>query len=602
MTTLNKPVVANLDFDDIKKDIIDHFKDSNDFKDYNFQGSALNTLIDILAYNTHLNALTANFSINEMFINTAQKRENLVSIAKGMNYVPTSTTASRVDVTIDVPRLGSERSFIIPVGTTLTATNGNTSFTFNLIQDYIAQFLSNETSKQLKMTFYQGKSLTERFIQNNLNLEFPTFDLLNGDVDTQTISTRVNDVKYTMLNPENESISNIDSSSAIFFVEEISNKKHRIKLGNGVIGRKVNVGDEVVVSYLTSAGENANNISTFSLSVAGRSDISIVSNNNSYGGSSIETERSIKDNAPHWFQSQYRAVTSNDYETIIKKNYPDIQAINAYGGEDVGKPGKVFITIKPKVGDKLSNAAKLHIENNIIKKFNIVNIKPEILDPQYIELLLNTTVIYDNGRLTSNESSLKSKIFSLFTSFNNNRLSSFRKSFFEQNLAEEIKLLDKSIVSINTRTSLRYNATVTNNKLNKYQIRFNNPLYHPLLGFNSNKGGILSTNDFKRIGKSFTSGFDDDGKGNIRLFDNLDNVKVYSNNKAGTIDYGSGILDIKDFDPVDGNINFTVVPDSFDVLSLNEYILRISLDSSIINIVEKDNIQLINLLNKSRSV
>ena len=602
MNTLNKPVVANLDFDDIKKDIIDHFKDSNDFKDYNFQGSALNTLIDILAYNTHLNALTANFSINEMFINTAQKRENLVSIAKGMNYVPTSTTASRVDVTIEVPRLGSERSFIIPVGTTLTATSGNTTFTFNLIKDYIAQFLTNETSKQLKMTFFQGKSLTERFIQNNSNLEFPTFDLLNGDIDTQTITARVNDVKYTMLNPENESISNIDSSSAIFFVEEISNKKHRIKLGNGVIGRKVNVGDEVVVSYLTSAGENANNISTFSISVAGRSDISIISNGNSYGGSSIETERSIKDNAPHWFQSQYRAVTSNDYETIIKKNYPDIQAINAYGGEDVGKPGKVFITIKPKVGDKLSDAAKLHIQNNIIKKFNIVNIKPEILDPQYIELLLNTTVIYDNGRLTSNEASLKSKIFSLFTSFNNNRLSSFTKSFFEQNLAEEIKLLDQSIVSINTRTSLRYNATVTNNKLNKYQISFNNPLYHPLLGFNNEKGGILSTNDFKRIGKSFTSGFDDDGKGNIRLFDNLDNVKVYSNNKAGTIDYGTGILDIKDFDPVDGNINFTVVPDSFDVLSLNEYILRISLDSSIINIVEKDNIQLINLLNKSRSV
>ena len=221
MNTLNKPVVANLDFDDIKKDIIDHFKDSNDFKDYNFQGSALNTLIDILAYNTHLNALTANFSINEMFINTAQKRENLVSIAKGMNYVPTSTTASRVDVTIEVPRLGSERSFTIPVGTTLTATSGNTTFTFNLIQDYIAQFLTNETSKQLKMTFFQGKSLTERFIQNNSNLEFPTFDLLNGDIDTQTITARVNDVKYTMLNPENESISNIDSSSAIFFVEEI---------------------------------------------------------------------------------------------------------------------------------------------------------------------------------------------------------------------------------------------------------------------------------------------------------------------------------------------------------------------------------------------
>ena len=602
MATLNKPVVANLDFDDIKKDIIDHFKHNNDFKDYNFKGSALNTLVDILAYNTHLNALTANFSINEMFINTAQKRENLVSIAKGMNYVPTSTTTSRVEATINVPRLGSERSYIIPVGTTLTASSGNTTYTFNLTQDYIAQFLSGESSKQLKTTFFQGKTLTERFVQTNTNTDFPTFDLLNSNIDTQTISLRVNDIKYTMLKPENESISNVDKSSTVFFIEETANKKYRIKLGNGVIGRRINTGDEVVVSYITCVGEAANGISTYSLSVKGRSDITLVSNTISYGGSLIESERSIKDNAPHWFQSQYRAVTTNDYETIVKKNYPDIQAINAYGGEEIGKPGKVFLTIKPKVGDKLSQAAKLHIVNNIIKKFNIVNIKPEILDPEYVELILNTTVIYDNGRLNTNESTIKSKVFSLFTSFNTNRLGSFKKSFFEQNLAEEIKLLDKSIVSINTRTLLKYDAKVSGNKLNRYQIRFNNPLYHPLLGFNSNKGGILSTNDFSRIGKSFTSGFDDDGKGNIRLFDNLDGVKVYANNKAGTIDYGLGILDIKDFDPNDGNINFTVVPDSFDVLSLNEYILRISLDSSIINIVEKENVELINLLNKSRSV
>lgn len=602
MASLNRPLVANLDFDDIKDDIINHFKDNEEFQDYNFEGSALNTLIDILAYNTHLNAVTANFSINEMFINSAQKRENIIAIAKGMNYVPSSTTSAKVEVTVNVPRLGSERSFTIPVGTTLTATSGNTTFTFNLTQDAIAQFLTGDTSKQVKLTFVQGKMLTDRFVQTESNTSFPTFELLNGNVDTKTIAVRVNDAKYTRLDPENESINTLDGTSTIFFVEETTNEKHRIRLGNGTIGKKPSVGDEVVVSYLTSAGANANGISSFSISVSGRSDISIVTNGTSFGGASIESERSIKDNAPHWFQSQFRAVTTNDYETIVKKNYPDIQAINAYGGEEVGKPGKVFLTIKPKVGNTLSQSAKLHIKNNIIKKFNIVNITPEILDPEYIELLLNSTIIYDNARLTSDEATLRSKVFQLFTSFNNDRLSSFKKSFFEQNLAEEIKLLDKSIVSINTRTSLRYDATVTNNKLNKYQISFNNPLYHPLLGFNAEKGGILSTNEFNRIGKNFTSGFNDDGKGNIRLFDNLDGVKVYANNKAGTIDYGTGLIDIKDFDPQDGSINFTVVPDSFDVLSLNEYILRISLDSSLVNIVEKDNIELINLLNKSRSV
>ena len=149
---------------------------------------------------------------------------------------------------------------------------------------------------------------------------------------------------------------------------------------------------------------------------------------------------------------------------------------------------------------------------------------------------------------------------------------------------------------------MRYDINVVNSILGDYQIQFNNPLYHPFNGYNTDKGGIISTNKFYRIGKTFTSGFDDDGKGNIRLFDLLDGVKVYNNNKAGTVDYNSGEINIQDFDPSDGKLQFTAVPDSFDVQSANQYILRISLDSSIINLIEKDNKDLINLLNKSRSV
>ena len=602
MASNNKPVVANLDFDDIKEDIINHYKDNPTFKDYNFTGSALNTIIDMLAYNTHLNNLTANFAINEMFLDTAQRRENIVSLAKSLNYVPTSATSSRVKLTLAIPRSGTEASFTIPAGSLAVATSGNTSFNFFTIQDYVVQYNTGDTTKNIDVEFYEGTQLTQRFIHSDTTSSFPTFDILNTGVDTQTINVSVNGVKYTKITPETEGVTTTDANSLIYFVEETSGEKHRLRFGNGVIGKKLVAGDDIICTYLTTNGSVANGINAFSITIQNKSDASIVTTRTSEGGAEIETDRSIKDNAPHWFQSQFRAVTTNDYEVIVKKNFPDIQAINVFGGETVGKPGKVFLTIKPKQGDKLSDASKLTIKNNILNKFNIVTVTPEIVDPAFLELVLNTVVIFDNAKLTTSTDTIKTNILALFTTFNTDRLGQFNQSFFESQLAEEIKLLDESIVSVNTRTSLRYDATVTNGILNKYQIRYNNPLFHPFNGYNAEKGGVLSTNKFTRVGRTFTSGFNDDGKGNIRLFDILDGIEVYANNKAGTIDYNTGEINIQDFDPTDGAIQFTVVPDSFDVQSANEYILRISLDSSVINVVEKDNKDLIDLLNKSRSV
>ena len=602
MASNNRPLVANLDFDDIKEDIINHYKANSTFKDYNYTGSALNTIVDMLAYNTHLNALTANFAINEMFLDTSQRRENVLSLAKSLNYQPTSTTASNVTLTLAIPRDGSEASFTIPAGSLAIATSGNTTFNFFTIQDYIVQYNTGDTTKNIDVIFYEGVQLTQRFIHSNSTISFPTFDILNTGVDTQTIVVTVNGIKYTKITPENEGVVLTNAASLIYFVEETYNLKHRIRFGNGVIGKGLVQGDEIIITYLTTKGVIANGINAFTVSISGKSGASIATVQTSAGGADIESIRSIKDNAPHWFQSQFRAVTTNDYEVIVKKNYPDIQAINVYGGEEVGKPGKVFLSIKPITGDKLSDAAKLNIKNNILNKFNIVTVKPEIVDPNFIELILNTVVIYDNAKLTTNTDAVKTKIVALYKTFNTDRLGEFKKNFFEQNLAEEIKLLDQSILSINTRTSLRYDINVVNSILGDYQIQFNNPLYHPFNGYNTDKGGIISTNKFYRIGKTFTSGFDDDGKGNIRLFDLLDGVKVYNNNKAGTVDYNSGEINIQDFDPSDGKLQFTAVPDSFDVQSANQYILRISLDSSIINLIEKDNKDLINLLNKSRSV
>ena len=307
MASNNRPLVANLDFDDIKEDIINHYKANSTFKDYNFTGSALNTIVDMLAYNTHLNALTANFAINEMFLDTSQRRENVLSLAKSLNYQPTSTTASNVTLTLAIPRDGSEASFTIPAGSLAIATSGNTTFNFFTIQDYIVQYNTGDTTKNIDVIFYEGVQLTQRFIHSNSTISFPTFDILNTGVDTQTIVVTVNGIKYTKITPENEGVVLTNAASLIYFVEETYNLKHRIRFGNGVIGKGLVQGDEIIITYLTTKGVIANGINAFTVSISGKSGASIATVQTSAGGADIESIRSIKDNAPHWFQSQFIA-------------------------------------------------------------------------------------------------------------------------------------------------------------------------------------------------------------------------------------------------------------------------------------------------------
>lgn len=598
-----RPVVANLDFADVKQDLIDHFKSRPEFKDYEFTGSGLNLLLDILAYNTHYNALTANFMMNEQFLDTAVMRNNVVSLAKSLNYLPRSQSAASATITLNIPRRNNELFYVVPAGSKFTVASDLATLSFYTIDAFTVQFRAGETEKNVTVTAYEGELTSQRFIKRDSNPSFTAFDLVNTLIDTSTISVSVNGVRYVQVTPEIEGISDVKDTSRVFFVEETRELSYRIIFGDGVIGKALEQGDEVIATYLRTNGSGGNGVTGFTADIETRPEITVVESSISAGGNETESIREVKVNAPRWFQSQYRAVTENDYDVFLRKRYADIQALSVYGGEKVGAPGKVFICIKPKSADKLSEPVKQKIIGDILNDSNVVTITPVITDPFLIDIIPKSLVIYDKNLSVNQPDVIKAGIITLFNNFNTEYIGDFMKTFSISQLSNEIKGVDDSIVSSNTRIGLRTKVTAKNKTLSLYNFTFGNKLFNPTKGFNKEFGGILSTNEFFRVGQVNKSGFDDDGEGNLRLFDIIDGTKTYINKKAGTIDYVTGTINVTLlFDPADGDIYFTVVPDSFDVLSTNNTILRIATDDAVVLVVEKNDSATIANNNLSRSV
>ena len=603
----DRAVIANLDFDTVKADIINNFKSRNEFTDYEFTGSGLNLLMDILSYNTHYYSLASNFLLNESYLDSALLRKNVVSLAKSLNYVPRSVKASFTEVTVTFTKQNASDSIIIiPAGTAFIASAGNSTFTFYTVKDYVVQFdtLDNVGStKNVAVEIYEGTWTTQRFVGEKNFTDFTSYSLSRSDIDTSTMTVAVNGSQYQKILPEDETLFQITSTSRCYFLEENRNDTYSIIFGNGIAGKPILVNDEILVSYLSTSGEAANGISSFSISLAGRADATITNvSGPTAGGAQKESIQEIKDNAPKWFQAQYRAVTTNDYVVFLKKKFGDIQAISVYGGEEVGQPGKVFICIKPKSADKLSSATKSIIKSEILSQSNVVTVRPEIIDPKIFKVRLDSVVVYDKSRLTGSREILKTKVSSLFQYVNDNYVGDFMSSFRESNLSYQIKNLDSSVISSNTRAKISADVKVTNFYLDQYSFNFNNKLYHPNDGFLSDKGGILYSSLFYREGRTVQSGFDEDGYGNIRLYDFVDGSKVYVNSKAGKIDYETGKVEfLYEVRPATDMFKIVVIPDSVDVIATQDMILEIDPANSTVEVVEIEETNLLKNINLSRS-
>ena len=604
---VDRPVIANLDFDEIKNDLVEHFKSRDEFSDYEFTGSSLNLLMDILSYNTHYYSLASNFLLNESFLDTALIRNNVVSIAKRLNYTPRSAKAASTTLTLQFTKQDDDDNvIIIPAGTQFRASNGAVSLNFYTPQDYVLQFNTNAAvgaTKTIDVVIHEGSFRTQAYTASENYTDFSTWPLNQDNIDTSSLTVSVNGTRQKVVLPETENLFELTGASNVYFLEENREGGYNIVFGNNIAGKAINNGDQIVMSYLTCSGEDGNGVKTFSPNVASRTDTVIVGTPSpTQGGGARETIQSIKDNAPKWFQSQYRAVTTNDYEALLVKKYADIQAINVYGGEEVGQPGKVFICIKPKSSDKLTQSTKEILKREVLGSSKIVTVRPEFVDPSIFKLGLQTVVVYDETKLSTSRNVLEAKIKNLFDYLNKNYVGKFLDSFRESNLSYEIKNIDPAVISSNTRVNMSATITATNGFLNQYEYRFNNKLYHPSDGFLEDKGGILSSTLFYREGRTVQSAFDEDGYGNIRLFDYIDNNKVFVNRKAGRIDYETGLIEfLYDFNPQDNNFNISVIPDSVDILATQSMILEIDTTSSSVDAVEIKETDLLRNINLSRS-
>ena len=578
--------VTELDFDQIKSNFKNFLKGQTQFQDYDFEGSGVSVLLDILAYNTHYNAMYANLAMNEAFLDSASKRNNVVSHAKSLGYTPISAKSALATVNITV---------INPVDTPDTLTlAAQSQFTTSINKvDYnfynrnaITIAPVNGTYTFTNVVLTEGTPLRFQYIANVGS----TYIIPNAGVDLSTLTVRVQDTTSTagyVLFTRADDLTLVGQDDTAFFVKEIDNELYEVYFGDGITGRAVLPGNVVTLDYFVSNKEAPNNAKAFSFNGnIGGGTVVVTTTSMAQGGSYIESIDSIKFNAPRNYAAQNRAVTAEDYKVILPTLYPNIESVNVWGGEEADPPqyGKVFISIKPKSGETLTASTKEIIKNSILRKKNIVSISPELVDPDFLYINVTTSVYYNPLQTEKNTDTLKTLISNVINKYDNDELRKFGGMFRFSKMSRLIDASDNSITSNITNIRMSKVISPNFNSKAKYNILFNNPIFSSGTAEESIKSSafyVTSTDQPVYI--------DDDGLGNLRLFYYTGtNTKVFINKTLGTVNYTTGRLVINDFiilSATDNIITFNCVPDSNDVVSVRNQIVAINQNNTKISVI-----------------
>jgi len=595
--TSNKLEVSDFDFDNIKVNLKTFLQSQSEFQDYNFEGSGFAILLDILAYNTHYLGFNANMLANEMYLDSADIRKNIVSLAKMLGYTPSSVKSPTANIDILVND-GTGSSITMTKGTAFTTTVDGTSFQFVNNADIVTTPV-NGVYKFSNVTLYEGTLVTFRYTVNTTDPD-QKFIIPSSLADTSTLIVRVQNSStdttistYTLAT----GLASISSTTKAYFLQEGENGKFEIYFGDGVIGSSLSDGNIVILEYIVTNVDAANGASTFTpaTTVGGFSDLTVTTNSNAQGGNVAQSKESIRFNAPLQYTAQNRAVTTSDYESLVQSIYPNALSISAWGGEDDETPvyGTVKIAIKAASGSTLTTATKQSIVTQL-KKYNVASVVPVIVDPEVTSVILTSTVKYDQKLTTKTSTSLKSDIISTLTNYNNNTLQKFDGVFRYSKVIGLIDGTDTSIVSNITTIKVRKNFTPLLGTSAKYNIYFRNSLYNPVTGYNSVNGGILESSGFK-INGDITNVYylDDDGAGNVRRYRLIGSVRTYANNNQGTINYSTGqitlnSLNMSSIENIRGVsstvIELTVKPNSNDIVPVRDQIVEIDVTNSIITV------------------
>jgi len=513
--------VSELDFDQIKSNLKTFLQSQTEFQDYNFEGSGLSILLDALAYNTHYLAYLANMSTNEIYLDSADIRNNIVSLAKMVGYTPTSPRAPKADIDIVVNN-ASGTSVTMNKGTVFTTTVDETQYQYVNNAD-ITIIPVNGVYRFSNCTLYEGTLVTFKYTVD-ANDPDQKFVIPSNRADTSTLKISVqNSVTdatvstYTFAND----YSNVTSTTKSYFLQESQDGRFEVYFGDGITGQKLEDGNIVIMEYIVSNTTESNGASTFTLSgtIGGFTDVTVTVNSNSQGGAEAESQDSIKFNAPLSYAAQNRAVTSSDYEMFVKQLYPNALSVSAWGGEDDEVPvyGVVKISIKPQSGSTLTTQTKKDIETQL-KVYNVASVRPEVVDAETTSVILTSNARYNANLTTKGAETIKSEIIDAVTNYNTTSLQRFDGVFRYSKIVGIIDDVDNSIVSNITSVKMRKSFTPILSTSSRYDIYFRNSLYNPHTGHMSSSGGILSSSGFKVSGDTNEMFLDDNGSGVVRRY------------------------------------------------------------------------------------
>lgn len=581
--------VSDLDFDDIAANLKTYLKGQDKFKDYNFEGSNMSLLIDLLAYASHINAFNTNLAASELFLDSAQIRKNVVSRAKDLGFIPASEKAARAKIELTLSNVRNADG-TYPTTTEMTLLRGNVfesvfdGANYKFVVSSSVKPVQNGTNfTYTDVELIQGTYVTDTFVHDR-QIKNPKYVLSNDRVDGSSIEVTVTSNNVSTAYTLSTDVSEIKTTSEVFYIQENEEGFQEVYFGDGVLGKELLDGDLIEVTYILVDDDHANGAKSFSIVTAinGYSRGTIIVQTPATGGSERESIDSIKFKANKFFTSQNRLVTLNDYKAKVSEYYPNADAVAVWGGEDNDPPqyGKVFLAIKPNNSDYITAEEKRVIQQKL-RKLNMITVRPVIVDPEIIKILVSTTFKYNPKSTRLSLGELQTLVTNAIVDWDTANLNNFDSIFRHSKLVRAIDDADSSILSNITNIRLRKQHSVTIGQKKDITVNFGNSLYNPHSGHMASTGGILTTTGFLLDGDAKTYYFDEDGTGNIRRYHLSGSTRIYNDSEAGTINYSTGLLSIDALNiasTVNANtsIDFTVIPNSYDVVATRGNLIDIS--------------------------
>ena len=584
MAEITKLNITELDFDTIKTNLKDYFASQSEFTDHDFNGSAISVMLDVLAYNTHYNAYYMNMLASEAFLDSAQLRNSVVAKAGMLGYTPRSSIGSKANVAITVTPNDSPATITIDKHTQFSSSVNGTSYVFCTSNSHtIVPSGSPITYTASGVELTQGIPSTFRYTANTSNTE-QKFVLPNANTDTDSLTVTIQESTIdtnTAVYTKATDITTINSTSNVYFLSEDTSGQFRVDFGDGVLGRKPVTGNIVLLAALVTEGADVNGANTFSAagSIGGYNEISVATSNAAVGGTDRETIDQIKFNAPKNYEAQNRAVTTDDYKSIIERDVSGLDSVSVWGGQDNDVPqyGKVFISAKPAGATSLS-IAQIAAIKSAVSSYNVLAITPEVVDPDIIDLVLSLTVKYDSRLTTLSSGRIAELVIDKIQSHKTNNLLKFGSIFRYSTFSKDIDATETSVINNLTTIKAKKGFIPSTTANNTYTVSFNNAIYNPSTTYD----GAVSSTAFSftdAAGTTYDTCYFDDLNGVLRIYYLSGSDKIVLSDSAGIVTYSNGYISISSFKPnsfLGSTLDFTIQPAVNDLIPVRSQIFEIS--------------------------